>query len=145
MKIVFLFHLKTHPKLIELCLLFFFFFFFWYLIIFSYSDQFTCLNCAEHSRFSGNLDPSQLCCIWPSQLSEPTFTVLLQLFLWKYFLLLHFLFLPQGWGCPRGVMVKAMDCGTIVNEFELQSRDYVHFRANTLGNGMDPLILLAMG
>ncbi len=25
-------------------------------------------------------------------------------------------------GCPRGVMVKAMDCGIVVSEFELQSR-----------------------
>ncbi len=36
-------------------------------------------------------------------------------------------------GCPRGVMVKAMDCGIVVSEFELQSRYYVHFRANTHG------------
>ena len=45
-------------------------------------------------------------------------------------------------GCPRGVMVKAMDCGIVVREFVLQSRYYIHFRANTLGN---PLILPAMG
>ena len=49
------------------------------------------------------------------------------------------------WGCPRGVMVKAMDCGIVVREFVLQSRYYVHFRANTLGKGMNPLILSAMG
>ena len=48
-------------------------------------------------------------------------------------------------GCPRGVMVKAMDCGIVVSEFEHQSRYYVHFRANTLGKGMNPLILPAMG
>ena len=48
-------------------------------------------------------------------------------------------------GCPRGVMVKAMDCGIVVREFVLQSRYYVHFRANTLGKGMNPLILPAMG
>ena len=47
-------------------------------------------------------------------------------------------------GCPRGVMVKAMDCGIVVREFVLQSRYYVHFRANTLGKGMNPLILPAM-
>ena len=46
-------------------------------------------------------------------------------------------------GCPRGVMVKAMDCGIVVREFELRSRYYVHFR--TLGKGMNPLILPAMG
>ena len=49
-------------------------------------------------------------------------------------------------GCPPlGVMVKAMDCGIVVSEFVLQSRYYVHFRANTLGKGMNPLILPAMG
>ena len=44
-------------------------------------------------------------------------------------------------GCTRGVMVKAMHCGIVVREFVLQSRYYVHFRANTLGKGMNPLIL----
>ena len=56
------------------------------------------------------------------------------------------LFLPMArGGCPRGVMVKAMDCGIVVSEFVLQSRYYIHFRANTLGKGMNPLILPAMG
>ena len=50
-----------------------------------------------------------------------------------------------SWGCPRGVMVKAMDCGIVVHEFILPSRYYVYFRANTLGKGMNPLILPAMG
>ena len=48
-------------------------------------------------------------------------------------------------GYPHVVMVKAMDCGIVVREFVLQSRHYVHFRANTLGKGMNPLILPAMG
>ena len=48
-------------------------------------------------------------------------------------------------GCPRGLMVKAMDCGIVVSEFELQLRYYVHFRENTLGKGMSPLILPVMG
>ena len=48
-------------------------------------------------------------------------------------------------GCPRGVMVKAIDCGIVVSEFIFQSRYYVHFRANTLGKGMNHLILPAMG
>ena len=43
------------------------------------------------------------------------------------------------WGCPRGVMVKAMDWGIVVSEFVLQSRYYIHFWANTLGKGMNPL------
>ena len=51
----------------------------------------------------------------------------------------------ESGGCPCGVMVKAMDCGIVVREFVLQSRYYVHFWANTLGKGMNPLILPAMG
>ena len=39
-------------------------------------------------------------------------------------------------------MVKAMDYGV---EFELQSRYYSHFPINTLGKGMNLLILPAMG
>ena len=34
-------------------------------------------------------------------------------------------------GCPRGVMVKVLDCGIVVSRFELQSRVYVHFRTNS--------------
>ena len=50
-------------------------------------------------------------------------------------------------GCPRRVMVKAMDCRIVVSEFEivLQSCYYVHFWASTLGKDMNPLILPAMG
>ena len=51
---------------------------------------------------------------------------------------------PDG-GCPRGVMVKAMDCGIVLREFVLQSRYYVHFRPNTFEKGMNPLIFPAMG
>ena len=47
-------------------------------------------------------------------------------------------------GCPRGVMVKARDYGIVVSEFVFQLRYYVHFWANTLGKGMNPLILPAM-
>ena len=54
-------------------------------------------------------------------------------------------YLQIAGGCPRGVMVKAMDCGIVEREFVLQSRYYVHFRANTIGKGMNPLILPAMG
>ena len=56
-----------------------------------------------------------------------------------------FYFSKLNGGCPCGVMVKAMDCGIVVSEFVPQSRYYVHFRANTLGKGMNPLILPAMG
>ena len=44
-----------------------------------------------------------------------------------------------------GVMVKSLVCGIAVSEFVLQSRNYVHFRINTLEKGMNPLILPAMG
>ena len=37
-----------------------------------------------------------------------------------------------------GVMVKVMECEIVVSEFELQSRYYVHFQANTLGKCMNP-------
>ena len=47
-------------------------------------------------------------------------------------------------GYPRGVIVKAMDCGIVVSS-NSSSRYYVPFRANTLGKGMSPLILPAMG
>ena len=42
-------------------------------------------------------------------------------------------------------MVKAMDSRIVVSEFEFQSRYYVHFGTNTLGKGMNPIILPAMG
>ena len=45
-------------------------------------------------------------------------------------------FKPNHW--YRGVMVKKLDSGIVVSEFELQSRNYVHFRTNTLGKGMNP-------
>ena len=48
-------------------------------------------------------------------------------------------------GYPCGVMVKAMDCEIVVSAFELQSRYYIHFGTNTLGKGMNPLILPATG
>ena len=48
-------------------------------------------------------------------------------------------------GCRGGVMVKTMDGGIVVREFVLQWRYYVHFRANTIGKGMNPLLLPAMG
>ena len=57
------------------------------------------------------------------------------------------MYLPNssGRGCPRGVMVKAMNCGILVSEFEFQLCHYVHFGTNTLGKGMNLLILPAMG
>ena len=48
-------------------------------------------------------------------------------------------------GGLRGVIVNAMDYGTVVSEFEPQSHYYVHFRAITLTEGMNPFILPAIG
>ena len=42
-------------------------------------------------------------------------------------------------------MVKALDCGIVVNEFELQSRYYFHYWTNALGKSMNPLILPSIG
>ena len=42
---------------------------------------------------------------------------------------------------PRGVMGNVVDCDSMICEFELQSRYYVPFRANTLGKDMKPFIL----
>ena len=41
-------------------------------------------------------------------------------------------------------MVKALACEIVVSEFEDQSRYYVHLRKNTLGKGMNSLILPVM-
>ena len=75
----------------------------------------------------------------PSSLanSNPFFLFLISLYIYIF----SFLF---SWGCPRGVMVKAMDCRIVESEFVLQLCYYVHFWANTVGKGMNPLILLAM-
>ena len=63
--------------------------------------------------------------------------------LWDFEIQTDFLISVRGG--PRGVMIKAMDCRIVVSEFVFQLRYYVHFRANTLGKGMNPLILPAMG
>ena len=42
-------------------------------------------------------------------------------------------------------MVKALDSGIVVSEFDLQSGYYVYIRTNTLGKGMNPIILPAIG
>ena len=63
----------------------------------------------------------------------------------SYFLSDSFNILLLWEGCPRGVMVKATVSRIVVSEFVLRSRYYVHFRANTLGKGMNPLILPPIG
>ena len=42
-------------------------------------------------------------------------------------------------------MVKTMDSGIVISEFELQSYYYIHFQTNTLGKDTTPLILPATG
>ena len=79
-------------------------------------------------------------------MSHPTRTEGLGKYIYEYTLKDEFNFKSnvtknQKTICPRGVMVKVMHCGIVVREFVLQSRYYVHFRANTLGKGMNPLIL----
>ena len=58
---------------------------------------------------------------------------------------IHIFIITELWRCPHGVMVKVIDCGIVVSEFVPQSCYYVHFQANTLGKGMNPLILPTMG
>ena len=66
---------------------------------------------------------------------------------WDYFLLLANTDLSLykmiwGWESHRGVVANVMDCGIVVNEFELQSRLNVRFWANTLWKSINPLIIL---
>ena len=88
-----------------------------------------------------SLDISNMICehiLWITFLNKPKFSfILFYLRTGKWFQILR--------ECPRGVMVKAMNCGVVVSGFVLQSRYYVYFRANTLRKGMKPLILPAMG
>ena len=37
-------------------------------------------------------------------------------------------------------MVKLMDCGIVVSEFEIQSNSYVHFQANTIEKSINNII-----
>ena len=48
-------------------------------------------------------------------------------------------------GSSCGLLVKAMDCEIVVNEFELQSHYNVHFRTNTLWKDINLLTLTAIG
>ena len=48
-------------------------------------------------------------------------------------------------GCFCSVVANVLDCDVVMSEFELQLRYLVHFRTNSLGNGMNPYIILAIG
>ena len=47
-------------------------------------------------------------------------------------------------GSPHRVMTDVLNCNIIINEFDLQSRYYVHFLPITLGKGMKPVIPLVI-
>ena len=57
----------------------------------------------------------------------------------------NILFRPLVGGCPCSVKVKALKGRIVVSEFKLQLCYYVHFQINTLGKGMNLLILPAIG
>ena len=60
---------------------------------------------------------------------------------WKHNI--HLSFTKISLGCSHGVMVKVLDCRIVVSEFKLQAGYYFHFWSNTLGKGMNPIILPA--
>ena len=64
------------------------------------------------------------------------------LFYSRFYVIILFMYLFSR---PRGVMVKAIDCGIVISEFEHQSRYYVHTQTNTVRKGMNSLILPASG
>ena len=39
-------------------------------------------------------------------------------------------------------MANILDSDIFISEFELESRNYVHFRTNALGKGMNPFMTL---
>ena len=45
------------------------------------------------------------------------------------------------WGSLHSIVTNVLDCNIIVNEFKLQLPYYVYFWTNTLGKGMNFLIL----
>ena len=44
----------------------------------------------------------------------------------------------------RGVVANVLDCDIVVSSFDIQSHYCIHFRTNTFGKGMKPLIPPAM-
>ena len=45
----------------------------------------------------------------------------------------------------RGEVANILDCDIGVSEFELESRNYVHFWTNTLGKGMNSIYCSSYG
>ena len=79
-----------------------------------------------------------------NKLISKLFTYKSQIYIYIYKTIFNPVNPELGFG-PHSVMVKVMDCGIVVSGFEFQSLYYVHFQANTLGKGMNPLILPALG
>ena len=50
--------------------------------------------------------------------------------------------ISQSFGCPSGVIAKFLDSNLEINEFELRSRDNVHF---CMAKDLSPLIPHVMG
>ena len=42
-------------------------------------------------------------------------------------------------------MANVLDCSLEVSRFKFQLNNYIHFWTDTLGKGMNPFFLLAMG
>ena len=57
---------------------------------------------------------------------------------------LHWFYLAFN-GNSRGIVANVLDCDIVVSEFEHHSPYYVHFRTNTLGEGVNPLITPSYG
>ena len=61
----------------------------------------------------------------------------------KWLLLFLWLWLNHSFLCwrnLRGVVANMLGCDTVVSEFKLQLCHYIHFRANTLGKDMKPIL-----
>ena len=71
-----------------------------------------------------------------------TFNLSLSLYIYIYIYIAFYL--SNRVGCPRCIMVEAMNNGIVISEFELQLRYHVHFRTNILGKCMNPRVLQFM-
>ena len=49
-----------------------------------------------------------------------------------------------GWW-EHSIVTNVLDCNNVVGKFKPQLLYYIHFQTNSLGKGMNPFIVLAMG
>ena len=61
--------------------------------------------------------------------------------MFSYALYLTFLSLHNVWESLYGVVANGHDFKTLVSEFELKSRNCIHFWTNALGRGMNSFVL----